>query len=41
MIKKTVYEHGARGLKPRRGPDPRDDFSQTAAENKKPPLGIG
>ena len=41
MIKKTVYEHGARGLKPRRGPDPRDDFSQKAAENKKPPLGIG
>ena len=41
MIKKTAYEHGARELKPRQGPDPSDDFSQKAAENKKPPLGIG
>ncbi len=41
MVKKTAYEHGARELKPRKGPDPSDDFSQKAAENKKPPLGIG
>lgn len=41
MVTKTAYEHGARILKPSTGPDPSDDFSQDAAENKKPPLGIG
>jgi hypothetical protein len=41
MTEKTAYEHGARALKPRKGPDHNDDFSQKAAENKKPPLGIG
>ena len=41
MTEKTTYEHGARELKPRKGPDPNDEFSQKAAENKKPPLGIG
>lgn len=41
MPDKTAYEHGARALKPLEGPDPNDDFSQKAAENRKPPLGIG
>ena len=41
MTEKTAYEHGARELKPLKDPDPHDDFSQEAAENKKPPLGIG
>lgn len=41
MPDKTSYEHGARELKPLTGPDPHDDFSQEAAENKKPPLGMG
>jgi hypothetical protein len=41
MTEKTAYEHGARELKPLKGPDPHDDFSQEAAENKKPPLGMG
>ncbi|MEQ1943512.1 hypothetical protein ABMA32_13945 [Mesorhizobium sp. VNQ89] len=38
---RTAYEHGARELKPRSGSDPNDDFSQKAAENRKPPRGIG
>ncbi|SMH53953.1 hypothetical protein [Mesorhizobium australicum] len=37
----TAYEHGARKLEARTGPDPSDEFSQDAAENRKPPLGIG
>ncbi len=41
MAEKTAYEHGARVLKPLEGPDPHDDFSQNAAENRKPPLGHG
>ena len=41
MTEKSAYEHGARELKPLKGPDPHDAFSQKAAENKKPPLGIG
>lgn len=41
MPKETAYEHGARKLEPRTGPDPNDDFSQDAAGNKKPPHGIG
>lgn len=41
MPDKTAYEHGARELKPLTGPDPRDEFSQKAAENKKPPHGTG
>lgn len=41
MPKPTQYETGARKLQPATGPDPRDDFSQKAAENRKPPLGIG
>lgn len=34
-------ETGARTLKERTGPDPRDDISQNAAENKKPGSGMG
>lgn len=41
MSEKTAYEHGARELKPLTGPDPHDDFSQKAAENKPPRGGIG
>jgi hypothetical protein len=41
MAEKTAYEQEARELKPLKGPDPHDAFSQKAAENKKPPLGIG
>lgn len=41
MPTQTAYEHGARKLEPRTGPDPNDDFSQEAAENKKPPDGMG
>lgn len=41
MAEKTAYEHGARVLKPRTGPDPNDDFSQEAAENKPPRGGVG
>ena len=41
MAEKTAYEHGARKLMPLKGPDPNDAFSQKAAENKKPPSGIG
>src|SRR6187401_482399 len=41
MTEKSAYEHGARELKPLKGPDPHDAFSQKAAENKKPPLGMG
>ena len=37
----TKYETGARKLQPATGPDPRDEFSQEAAENRKPPLGVG
>lgn len=38
---KTAYEHGARKLKSATGSDPNDAFSQEAAENRKPPLGMG
>lgn len=41
MANNTAYEHGARKLKEHMGPDPNDDFSQEAAENKKPPNGMG
>ncbi len=41
LMAKQAYEHGARELKPRTGPDPNDDFSQKAAENRKPRHGIG
>ena len=41
MADKTAYEHGARDLNPLNGSDPNDAFSQEAAENRKPPLGIG
>lgn len=41
MVGKTAYEHGARELKPRQGTDPSDDFSQNAAQNKKPAPGMG
>jgi hypothetical protein len=41
MAEKTAYEHGARKLVAKRGRDPNDDFSQKAAENRKPPLGGG
>lgn len=35
------YEHGARKATPKTRPDPNDDFSQDAAANRKPPLGLG
>jgi hypothetical protein len=41
MPDKTAYELGARKLMAANGPDPRDDFSQEAAENRKPRLGLG
>ena len=41
MPDNTAYEHSARKLKPLTGPDPSDAFSQEAAENKKPPNGMG
>jgi hypothetical protein len=41
MVDNTAYEHGARKLKEHTAPDPSDDFSQEAAENKKPPNGMG
>jgi hypothetical protein len=41
MAEKTAYEHGARELKSQDAPDPHDAFSQKAAENKKPRLGMG
>lgn len=41
MAKVTAYEHGARKLRAKTGPDPSDEFSQDAAENRKPPLGVG
>lgn len=41
MPDKTAYELGARKLMAATGPDPRDDFSQEAAENRKPRLGLG
>lgn len=37
----TADEHGARKLRARIGPDPSDEFSQDAAENRKLPLGVG
>jgi hypothetical protein len=37
----SEYETGARKLVERTGPDPRDAFSQKAAENRKPPHGMG
>ncbi|MGO4831969.1 hypothetical protein AB4144_06665 [Rhizobiaceae sp. 2RAB30] len=37
----TEYETGGRKPSERTGPDPSDEFSQKAAENKKPPLGMG
>ncbi|MGO4837190.1 hypothetical protein AB4144_33575, partial [Rhizobiaceae sp. 2RAB30] len=37
----TEYETGSRKFSEITGPDPSDEFSQEAAENKKPPLGIG
>lgn len=40
-MSKSEYESGARKLEPASGPDPRDGFSQKAAENKKPPRGVG
>jgi len=39
MPEKTAYESGARKYPARTGPDPSDQFSQKAAENRKPPLG--
>ncbi len=41
MANVTAYEHGARKLRAKTGPDPSDEFSQDAAENRKPPLGVG
>lgn len=35
------YEHGARKLEYRTGPDPADAFSQDAAANKPPKSGMG
>lgn len=37
----TGYETVGRKLAERTGTDPSDEFSQDAAENKKPPLGTG
>jgi hypothetical protein len=39
MADKTNYETGARKLMPNTGPDPSDQFSQDAAENRKPRRG--
>lgn len=41
MAEHTSYKTGARKLVTATGPDPKDDFSQKAAENKRPPLGVG
>lgn len=41
MPDKNAYETGARKYPARTGPDPRDEFSQKAAENRKPPSGVG
>jgi hypothetical protein len=41
MTTKPEYYTGARKPQPATGPDPSDDFSQEAAENRKPPLGMG
>jgi hypothetical protein len=41
MSDPTAYESGARKPVAKTGPDPNDDFSQAAAGNRKPPLGIG
>ena len=35
------YEHGTRKLMSQDGPDPSDEFSQKAADNRKPALGAG
>jgi len=41
MKVKPAYETGVQKLQTLKGPDPRDEFSQKAAENEKPPLGMG
>jgi len=41
MNDKPAYETGVQKLQTLTGPDPRDEFSQKAAENEKPPLGMG
>ena len=41
MPDKTAYETGARKYPARTGPDPSDEFSQKATENRKPPSGVG
>jgi len=41
MKDKPAYETGVQKLQTLKGPDPRDEFSQKAAENQKPPLGMG
>ncbi|MDH6234606.1 hypothetical protein M2281_005224 [Mesorhizobium soli] len=41
MTRKPEYHTGARKPQPVTGPDPNDDFSDKAAENRKPPLGMG
>ncbi len=41
MSDKVSYEHGARKLMAQDGPDPSDEFSQKAAGNRKPALGVG
>ena len=41
MTRKPEYYTGARKPLPVTGLDPSDDFSDGAAENRKPPLGIG
>jgi hypothetical protein len=41
MTDKPAYELGARKPMTKDTPDANDKFSQKAAENRKPPLGIG
>lgn len=41
MTRKPENFTGARKPVPATGPDPNDDFSQDAAKNRKPPLGMG
>lgn len=41
MPDKVSYEHGARKLMAQDTSDPNDEFSQKAAENRKPALGVG
>lgn len=41
MPDQVRYEHGARKATLLTGPDPNDEFSQDAATNRKPPLGLG